>query len=90
MTVEAMITAATSLANVGALIYLGKRALDKIDAHSQAIAPMVESMKTINRSLKELFESRNDHERRLTETETVRRLHGCDDPERRREWPTQK
>lgn len=80
MSTDTIVVVITAVANAGSLIYLGKRALDKIDQHTQAIAPMVETLKTLAEGQRELFESRNDHERRLTEAETVRRLQGCDQP----------
>lgn len=80
MTTDVIVIVVTAVANAGSLIYLGRRALDKIDQHGQAIAPMVETLKTLAEGQRELFESRNDHERRLTEAETVRRLKGCDEP----------
>lgn len=93
MTSDTIVVVVTAVANAGALIYLGRRALDKIDQHSQAIAPMVEALKTLAAGQRELFESRNDHERRLTEGETVRKLNGCDLPQdslnRRASWPPQ-
>lgn len=81
MTTDVVVIVVTAVANAGSLIYLGRRALDKIDQHSQTIAPMVEALKTLAEGQRELFESRNDHERRLTESETVRRIKGCNEPE---------
>lgn len=92
MTTDVNVIVATAAANAGALIYLGRRALDKIDQHSHAIAPMVETLKTLAAGQRELFESRNNHEKRLTECETVQRLHGCNQPEqpdRRATWSPQ-
>lgn len=68
------------LTNAGALVYLGRRALDRIDQHSMAIGPMVKTLETLAEGQRELFIRSDSHEKRLTETEVVRRLNGCEDP----------
>jgi hypothetical protein len=94
MTPDAIIAALTAFSNFAAIVYLGKRALERIDKHSDALAPIAESMRTINkameninRSLTELYNSRNEHDRRLTAGEMARKINGCETPdEMRRKW----
>jgi hypothetical protein len=74
-----------SLANIGAVGYLVKRVVDKVDAHSELLPQVVESQKRIAESLESvdrnqtrLWVSRDDHDRRLTDIEAIHRIHGCD------------
>lgn len=74
-----------SLANIGAVAYLVKRVVDKVESHSELMPQIVEAQKSIAASLESvdknqtrLWESRDDHDRRLTDIEAIHRIHGCD------------
>lgn len=74
-----------SFANIGAVAYLVKRVVDKVEKHSELMPQIVEAQKSIASSLEavdrnqtRLWESRNDHDRRLTDIEAIHRIHGCD------------
>jgi hypothetical protein len=74
-----------AVANVGAVIYLVKRVVDRVDKHSDILPQVVESLRTINESqkttaagIKELFASRNEHAERLKEIETTHKINKCD------------
>lgn len=59
-----------SLANIGGIIYLVK----------VVIAPVVESVNRLNKSVEDLFESRKSHEVEITRIQTIHKLKGCDLP----------
>ena len=46
----------------------------------QSLTTMNEGIKTTNRAIEELFESRNNHDRRLERVETVHDIRGCNEP----------
>ncbi len=58
------------LVNVGAIVYLVR----------MVIAPIAETVGSLKDSVKELYESRNDHERKIVRIETTHEIKGCDAP----------
>ena len=69
-----------ALANVGSMAYLVKRVADRVDLHAEMMPKVLQTLQGIADGQKELFKSRNNHETRLTEIETVHQIHGCDEP----------
>ena len=73
-----------SVANIGAIGYLVKRVLEKVDRHGDILPQMLATQEAIAKSLASvdanqtrLWESRDDHDKRLVKIETVHDFHGC-------------
>lgn len=85
--IETVIIAA---ANVGAVVYLVKQVVDRVDKHNDILPQVTEALRVINESqratataIKELFDSRNDHSERLKVIETTHKINKCDTGGRR-------
>jgi predicted transcriptional regulator len=80
-------TVVIAFANIGAVVYLVRSVVGRVDKHNEILPEVVQTLKNISenqreisRAQRDLYESRNDHDRRLTEIETTHRLNGCGVP----------
>ncbi|KAB0668932.1 hypothetical protein F6V30_13930 [Oryzomonas sagensis] len=82
---QAVGNAAGSLAGFA---IIGKWLMRGVERSNAMLPAISESLTTINQGLKELFESRNDHSRRIERVETIQDIRGCNEPIRRRSTDT--
>jgi len=81
------VAAVMALGQLSCLVFLVKKYTNSIDEHSKTLPDLVATLREISKSaektgkhLDELFESRNDHEKRIERMETVHELRGCNEP----------
>jgi len=62
---------------------IGKWLMRSVEKSNATLPVIVSTMETVNKGLTELFESRNNHEKRLERVETTHDLRGCNEPIRK-------
>lgn len=94
---DSIIIGLTAVANIGAVGYIAKSIVGKVEQHSELLPKIVASLdsnaktqQVISASIAELFDSRNDHAERLTTIETTHALHGCNSGGRRDYDPSER
>ena len=77
----------TICGSLGGFAVIGKWLMKGVEKSNETLPVIVQSLKTMNEGMttmndgvKELFESRNSHDRRLERVETVHDLRGCNEP----------
>lgn len=70
----------TIVGSIAGFAVTGKWLMKGVEKSNATLPVVVSSLETINEGLKELFSSRNDHDKRLERVETVHDLRGCNEP----------
>jgi len=77
----------TICGSLGGFAVIGKwlmkgveRSNETLPVIAQTLTTINEGMHSMNEGMKELFESRNSHDRRLERVETVHDIRGCNEP----------
>lgn len=73
------------IVNIGCLVFLAKRYMSKVDKTDETLPALVATLKSTKeamdkhaKSIEELYNTRNIHEIKLTQIETIHKLKGCD------------
>ena len=82
-----LIAGIMALGQIGSLGLLVRMYTRRVDRHDEALPGMLQSLKAISESaektgkhLDELFNSRNEHERRIERIEATHDIRGCNAP----------